>query len=41
MIMNIEKFARVSFHHLISLIQRDDGNKTYKTLEKETGFPRV
>lgn len=33
-------FAKVRFHHLITLIERDDG-KTYKTLEKEAGLPRV
>ena len=39
--MDTVKFTRVSFHHQIALIQRDDGNKTYKTLEKEAGLPRV
>ncbi len=33
-------FSRMKFHHLITLIERDDG-KTYKTLEKEAGLPRV
>ena len=27
-------FTKAIFHHLITLIERDDGNKTYKTLEK-------
>ena len=38
--MNYNK-ASLIFHHMITLIDRDDGNKTYKTLEKEAGLPRV
>lgn len=38
--MDTTIFAKVRFHHLITLIERDDG-KTYKTLEKEAGIPRV
>ena len=39
--MDTKLFTKVKFHHLITLIERDDGNKTYKTLEKEAGFPSV
>ncbi len=39
--MDTRFFTKVKFHHLITLIERDDGNKTYKTLEKEAGLPRV
>lgn len=38
--MDATIFAKVKLHHLITLIERDDG-KTYKTLEKEAGLPRV
>ena len=38
--MDTTIFAKVRFHHLITLIERDDG-KTYKTLEKEAELPRV
>ena len=38
--MDTTIFAKVRFHHIITLIERDDG-KTYKTLEKEAGLPRV
>lgn len=38
--MDTTIFAKVRYHHLITLIERDDG-KTYKTLEKEAGLPRV
>ncbi len=38
--MDTKLFTKVIFHHLITLIERDDG-KTYKTLEKEAGLPRV
>ena len=34
-------FTKVSFHHLINSIQRDDGNKKNKTLEKEARLPSV
>ena len=30
-----------SFRHMLNLIDRDDGNKKNKTLEKEAGLPRV
>ena len=39
--MDTKLFTKVIFHHLITLIERDDGNKTYKTLEKEAGLPSV
>ena len=39
--MDTKLFTKVKFHHLITLIERDDGNKTYKTLEKEAGLPSV
>lgn len=32
--------ANLYFHHMITLIDRDDGKKN-KTLEKETSFPSV
>ena len=37
---NITK-VNLKFHHPITLIDRDDGNKTYKTLEKEARLPSV
>ena len=41
--MNTMNFAKpnLGFHHPITLIDRDDGNKKNKTLEKEAGLPRV
>ena len=41
--MNTMIFTRVnlSFHHPITLIDRDDGNKKNKTLAKEAGLPCV
>ena len=39
--MDSKYFTKVSFHHIITLIQRDDGNKKNKTLEKGTRFPGV
>ena len=39
--MDTMNFTKVSFHHLITLIQRDDGNKKNKTLEKEAWLPSV
>ena len=41
--MNTMNFAKpnLSFHHPITLIDRDDGNKKNKTLEKEAGLPGV
>ncbi len=38
--MDTLEFTKVKFHHLITLIERDDG-KTYKTLEKEARLPSV
>jgi hypothetical protein len=38
--MNITK-VNLNFHHPITLIDRDDGNKTYKTLAKEAVLPCV
>ena len=37
--MNLTK-ANLYFHHIITLIDRDDGKKN-KTLEKEAGLPSV
>jgi len=34
-------FTKASFHHIITLIQRDDGNKKNKTLETEAGLSSV
>ena len=39
--MDTMNFTKANFHHLITLIQRDDGNKKNKALEKEAGLPRV
>ena len=39
--MDLMSFTRVSFHQILTLIERDDGNKKNKTLEKEAGLPRV
>lgn len=39
--MDTTLFTKVKIHHIITLIERDDGNKTYKTLETEAGLPRV
>lgn len=39
--MDTMNFTKAYFHHLITLIQRDDGNKKNKTLEKEARLPRV
>ena len=38
--MNITKVI-LNFHHPITLIDRDDGNKKNKTLAKEAGLPCV
>ena len=38
--MNIAK-VNLNFHHPITLIDRDDGNKKNKTLEKEARIPSV
>ena len=39
--MDTMNYTKANFHQIITLIQRDDGNKTYKTLAKEAGFPSV
>ena len=39
--MDTMYFPKVIFHQIITLIQRDDGNKKNKTLETETGLPSV
>ena len=38
--MNFTK-VNLNFHQIITLIDRDDGNKKNKTLEKEAGLPCV
>lgn len=38
--MNITK-VNLNFHHPITLIDRDDGNKKNKTLAKEAWLPSV
>ena|GEM_PF-3145694 len=40
-IMDKNNFTKANFHHIITLIQRDDGNKKNKTLEKEARLPSV
>lgn len=39
--MDTSKFYSVKSSQILTLIERDDGNKTYKTLEKEAGLPCV
>ena len=39
--MDTLNFTKANFHQIITLIQRDDGNKKNKTLEKEAGLPSV
>ena len=39
--MDSMNYTRVGFHQLLTLIERDDGNKKNKTLEKEAGLPCV
>ncbi len=39
--MDTMYFTKASFHHIITLIQRDDGNKKNKTLETEAKLPSV
>ena len=39
--MDLMNFTRVSFHQILTLIERDDGNKKNKTLEKEAGLPSI
>ena len=34
-------FTIANFHHLITLIQSDDGNENNKTLAKEARLPSV
>ena len=36
--MDTKNFTKANFHHIITLIQRDDGNKKNKTLETEAGL---
>lgn len=39
--MDLMNFTRVSFYQILTLIERDDGNKKNKTLEKEAGLPSI
>ncbi len=39
--MDLMNFTRVSFHQILTLIERDDGNKKNKTLEKKAGLPSI
>lgn len=39
--MDTMNLTHANFHQILTQIQRDDGNKTYKTLEKEAGLPCV
>ena len=39
--MDSMNYTRVSFHQMLTLIERDDGNKKNKTLEKEAGLPSI
>ena len=39
--MDSMNFTRVSFHQILTLIERDDGNKKNKTLEKEAWLPSI
>ena len=39
--MDLMNFTRVSFHQILTLIERDDGNKKNNTLEKEAGLPSI
>ena len=39
--MDSMNYTRVSFHQILTLIERDDGNKKNKTLEKEAGLPSI
>ena len=39
--MDTNKFYSVKSSQILTLIERDDGNKTYKTLEKEAGLPCI
>lgn len=33
--MDTKQITKAFFHHILTLIERDDGNKTYKALAKE------
>ena len=39
--MDTKFFTKVRFHHLLTLKERDDGNKKNKTLEKGARLPSV
>ena len=39
--MDSMNYTKVSFHQTLTLIERDDGNKKNKTLEKEAGLPSI
>ena len=39
--MDSLNYTRVSFHQMLTLIERDDGNKKNKTLEKEARLPSI
>ena len=39
--MDTMNFTKANYHHLITLIQKDDGNKKNKTLAKEARLPSV
>ena len=39
--MDSMNFTRVSFLQMLTSIERDDGNKKNKTLEKEARLPRI
>lgn len=39
--MDTMNISKMYFHLLITIIQRDDGNKKNKTLEKGAGLPCV
>ena len=39
--MDTKFFTKVRFHQQLTIKERDDGNKTNKTLEKEAGLPCV
>ena len=39
--MDSMNYTRGSFHQMLTLIERDDGNKKNKTLEKEARLPSI
>ena len=39
--LDTKKFYGVKSSQILTLIERDDGNKTYKTLEMEAGLPCI